>query len=144
MRGDNITWLKMKKFGSQRWFPKPRTEKHWDMLYKNHKTVVPNIQKLTVEWSQKGSGQTGARHFKYYNVTPLKYWNKSLEVSLLKHQKWTGQVVDPKVIVQLKDGNTTEIPVKGKSNTDILNEIVALDPEGQIITNGPGHLVFLE
>jgi len=80
-------WRKLKRFGYARWFPRPKTERHWDTLYKGHKTIVPNIQQLTLEWSQKGAGQTGVRHFKYYSITPLQYWNKSLKVNLNKNQE---------------------------------------------------------
>ena len=74
-------WNKMRQFGRERYFPRPRNEQDLVKLYNEHKTVVPNLQKIEVEWSKKGAGQAGARHFKYYNVPPLKYWNKDVRLS---------------------------------------------------------------
>eukprot|EP01123_Difflugia_compressa_P000399 TRINITY_DN10482_c0_g1_i1.p1 TRINITY_DN10482_c0_g1~~TRINITY_DN10482_c0_g1_i1.p1 ORF type:complete len:153 (-),score=26.59 TRINITY_DN10482_c0_g1_i1:70-462(-) len=130
----------MRDFGKKRWFPKPRTERHWDMLYKAHKTLVPNLQKITLEWSKDGRGKTGIRYFKYYNIKPLQYWNRSLDVKLDKKVEPTPA----KLTVELKDGSITELSVEGLTNTEILKKVVSLDPEGAIVTNGPGHLITLE
>jgi len=106
-----------------------------------HKTLLPNTKKLTVTWSKKGAGQTGARHFKYFDVPPLKYWNKSLEVAL---EKDMIEVVVPKVTVELSDGATTQFSVKGLTNQQILELVAKADPQGEIVTKGPGHLISLE
>eukprot|EP01125_Pyxidicula_operculata_P021816 TRINITY_DN8665_c0_g1_i1.p1 TRINITY_DN8665_c0_g1~~TRINITY_DN8665_c0_g1_i1.p1 ORF type:complete len:148 (-),score=32.94 TRINITY_DN8665_c0_g1_i1:123-536(-) len=132
---------KMKQFGKVRWYPKPKTDKQWDILYKNHKTVIPSVKSISLEWSKKGQGQTGARYFKYYNIPPLKYWNKSLDVQTKKNVE---EIKSPKLVCTLNDGTVQEIELASLTNTEILEKLVSIDPEGKIITNGPGHLISLD
>lgn len=46
--------LKQKKFGFQRYYPKPKTQLDWKELYEAHKQFIPNIKQITVSWSKKG------------------------------------------------------------------------------------------
>lgn len=68
----------MRKFGVQRYCQRPRNDQQMQMLYNEHKSLLPSVEKIELEWSKKGAGQAGARHFKYYVVDPLKYWNKEV------------------------------------------------------------------
>lgn len=84
-----------------------------------------------------GADNTGVRYFKYYNIQPLKYWNKGLTVELNKNSE---EAVEPKVIVELAGGEKKEIDTKGMKGKDILQAVVALDKDGEIVTLGPGFL----
>jgi len=130
----------MKKFGKQRYFPKPRNDRDWDVLYRANKTLVPTISKLTLHWSKKGKGQTGIRYFKYHNIQPLQFWNKNLQVEFKK----TLEPITPKIIVELSSGRSMEIPVSGLNQEDILERVVRTDPSGQIITKGLHHLITVD
>lgn len=77
------------------------------------------------------------RYFKYYNITPLQHWNKGLEVELIREKE---QEIEPKVVVRLAGGEVKEINPVGLKRRDILRALVALDKDGEIITDGPGFL----
>jgi hypothetical protein len=44
----------MKRFGYQRFYPRPRTPEQWNSLYNAHKQIIPNVEKITLQWSRKG------------------------------------------------------------------------------------------
>jgi hypothetical protein len=67
----------------------------------------------------------------------LQYWNKGLKVELVKEKDIE---VEPKVIVQLAGGQVKEIKPVGLKRRDILRALVAMDKDGEIITDGPGFL----
>jgi len=130
----------MKKFGKQRYFPKPRNERDWDVLYRANKTLVPSITKLTLYWSKKGRGQTGLRCFKYYKIQPLQFWNKQLRVELNK----SLEPITPKIVVELNGKSLIDIPVSGVHEDEILNKVVRTDPNGKIVTKGNHHLITVD
>jgi hypothetical protein len=39
---------------------------------------------MTLTYNKIGPGQTGARHFKYYAVPAIRYWNPDLRVTVVK------------------------------------------------------------
>jgi hypothetical protein len=46
----------------------------------------------------------------------------------------------PKIRVSLRDGSSHELDIAGKTREAILQEVVKLDPQGQIVKDGPGFL----
>jgi hypothetical protein len=42
------------------------------------------VSELTLTYHKRGIGQTGARHFKYYSVPAIRYWNPDVVVNVVK------------------------------------------------------------
>lgn len=55
-------------------------------------------------------------------------------------KKSIEETISPKVRVSLRGGESHELHVSGKSSRQILEEIVKLDPKGEIVKFGPGYL----
>jgi len=94
----------MVRFGFVKGLPKPRTKEDWLKLYSPHRTYLYGIKQVTVEWSKKGRGQTGTRHFHYFKVPSLRHWNP--DVSFVE-RKYAD--LQPRVTLLLADGSTKEI-----------------------------------
>mmetsp|Transcript_8333 Transcript_8333/g.34926 ORF Transcript_8333/g.34926 Transcript_8333/m.34926 type:complete len:127 (-) Transcript_8333:24-404(-) len=109
--------MAMRQFGKVKFMPRPKTEEQWAALYNKHKILLPNIRKLELHWSSKGSGQTGARFFKAYQVPPIKYWNKELSVTLHKNAE---EPAPASVKAEMADGVTLEENITGWKDDKIL------------------------
>ena len=53
-----------KKFGIKKFYPKPKNQDEWHLVFLQHKIDTPQLEKIELRWSTKGPGQAGIRHFK--------------------------------------------------------------------------------
>jgi len=112
--------LKQKRFGwpAEKFEEKP---KEWGFLgkqYMQNKLFVYNVKSLSLHWSKDGQGQTGARHFRYSKIPPLRYWNPDVAFNELKY---VG--VRPKISLEMEDGTTKDIPIVGLKEDEIWSKV---------------------
>jgi hypothetical protein len=48
------------------------------------KRFLYGVRELTLTYNKTGAGQTGTRHFNYYAVPAIRYWNPELRVNVVK------------------------------------------------------------
>ena len=57
-------WRCAKTFGVEKNKPKPRTPEEWHKKFLKSVINLPNVSAITLNFSSRGVGQTGIRHFK--------------------------------------------------------------------------------
>eukprot|EP01128_Nolandella_sp_AFSM9_P005405 TRINITY_DN25_c0_g1_i2.p1 TRINITY_DN25_c0_g1~~TRINITY_DN25_c0_g1_i2.p1 ORF type:complete len:137 (+),score=16.88 TRINITY_DN25_c0_g1_i2:64-474(+) len=130
-------WSSMNQFGKRKHYPRPKTEQHWRSLYRAHEYRLPNVTSLKLVHYKKGAGQTGMRHFKSYKLAPLTHWNAHINVELEKVETGHGEA---EAAVSLNSGEVVKIPATELTDSGLLAAIIAADPEGELVTDGPGYL----
>mmetsp|Transcript_30718 Transcript_30718/g.34275 ORF Transcript_30718/g.34275 Transcript_30718/m.34275 type:complete len:149 (-) Transcript_30718:165-611(-) len=118
------------KSGKQRQFakfegvPKPKTEEGWKNVWKAHKIEIPAVSKLTLQWSRKGKGNTGARYFKYYSVPPIKHWNPNITV---EYSKEIENAITPTLTIETFSGATHKVDIEGMHVDKIVKRVQQLN-----------------
>jgi len=127
-----------RNWGSQRRFGFPIMKgqpipKVWEDLHKSYlesKNYLYGVKKLIIQFSKQGNGNTGARHFHYYQVPALRYWNPDVEIHEIKHRK----VNPPKVKIELENSIIREFDIGPKdTDADILKRILKLSAEKNLV-----------
>eukprot|EP00013_Stygamoeba_regulata_P021307 CAMPEP_0177660778 /NCGR_PEP_ID=MMETSP0447-20121125/18252_1 /TAXON_ID=0 /ORGANISM="Stygamoeba regulata, Strain BSH-02190019" /LENGTH=124 /DNA_ID=CAMNT_0019165927 /DNA_START=33 /DNA_END=404 /DNA_ORIENTATION=- len=121
--------MAMRQFGKVKGLPRPKTPEDWHALHLKQKNVLPRIQELRLEWSQRGPGQTGIRYFKSHQVPSLQYWNKELKVECNSTADQKLRVGDPLVTVRLIDQQETTLNVAEMREEQILEQLKLLNDQ---------------
>eukprot|EP01098_Paradermamoeba_levis_P007470 TRINITY_DN3091_c0_g2_i1.p1 TRINITY_DN3091_c0_g2~~TRINITY_DN3091_c0_g2_i1.p1 ORF type:complete len:126 (+),score=38.14 TRINITY_DN3091_c0_g2_i1:36-380(+) len=111
----------MKKIGWQKGFQKPRTAEQFREIFQQRPVLVPKLKAINIQLGRSGPNQAGLRYFKTFQVPFLRYWNHSLLIDSSTKFKQ-----EPKLVVTLDDNTKKEIPVAGKKETEILEELQKL------------------
>lgn len=100
--------------------PKPKTPEDWNRLYLKHQVYLHGIKSLELQMVKTGAGKTGARHFHYWKVPPIRWWNP--DVNIHEQKLLAGE---SKLIIEKVDGKKIELVVDGMKDEEIYNALLS-------------------
>eukprot|EP01089_Gocevia_fonbrunei_P019711 TRINITY_DN7069_c0_g1_i1.p1 TRINITY_DN7069_c0_g1~~TRINITY_DN7069_c0_g1_i1.p1 ORF type:complete len:151 (-),score=17.10 TRINITY_DN7069_c0_g1_i1:11-463(-) len=117
------------RFGYEKGFTKPATSVEWLGIYMRYKYYVYNIKRISLTWPQAGApGIRGTRHFHYFYVPPMRFWNP--EVLIYEKKVFKGA---PSIEVEHVNGTIQEFITRNLDQDDIFKLITDFS-EGKITT----------